>query len=160
MKHLLIALLAALALPAVAQKQISIIDDDTRKPVPYAIIADSIGQIARSSLQGIAVIPARKGEIVIVHDSYDRITCDYDSLPAVLEMHRREYTLEEVEVMGVKVEKLDIHLKGMDKVEKADANQKATGSNPFAWLSDKIFNAKERKRKAHLEKLKKILDDY
>lgn len=160
MKHLLILLFSLVAVQAMAQKQISVIDDDTHQPVAYAIIADSTGQIARTSLQGIAIVPEHKGEIIIVHDSYGRVTYDYDELPTVVEMHRRDYTLDEVEVVGVKGEKLDIHIKGMDKVEKADAAQKASGGNPFAWLSDKVFNAKERKRKAHLERLKEILDDY
>lgn len=160
MKHLCTLLFILLSLPTMAQKQLSVIDDDTGKPVPYAIIADSVGQIARTSLQGIAEVPESRGEIIIVHDSYDRVTYDYDQLPSVVRLHRRDYTLDEVEVFGVKPEKLDIHLKGLDKVDKADAKMKATGGNPLAWLSDRIFNSKERKRKARLARLKEILDDY
>lgn len=160
MKHLILFSLFILSLPLMAQKHLNVIDDETGKPVAYAIIADSIGQIARTSLMGMAEVPKREGTIIIVHDSYDRLTCDYDSLPMVVRLHRREYTLDEVEVYGVKSEELNIHLKLLTQEDVADAKHKASGGNPFAWLSDRLFNAKERKRKAHLARLKKILDDY
>lgn len=162
MRHLLISLLVFLACPAMAQKQISIIDDDTHKPIAYALIADSTGQISKSSVQGIAYIPKREGEIIIVHDSYNRVSFDYDSIPPVVEMHRRDYTLDEVEVIGSKDMKVDLEGMGikLSKEEIADAKAKAAGGNLLAGLSDKIFNAKDRKRKKHREKLKKILEDY
>lgn len=160
MKHWLTGLLLLLALPAMAQKQISVIDDDTHKPIAYAMIADSLGKIAQTSLQGIAQVPKHSGEIIIVHDSYDRVAFDYDSIPSVVKLHRREYTLDEVEVVGVKDQKIDMKGLGLDKVELADAKAKASGGNLLSWLSDKIFNRKDRKRKKHREELAKILEDY
>lgn len=158
LKPLLLSLLALLPLSMTAQKQVSVIDDDSRQPVPNAVIADSAEQIAQASVQGIAVIPRRRGKVIFVHKDYERLTIDYDSIPAVVKMHRREYTLDEVQVVAAKNMKIHFDL-GLNKVDLADAKYKASGGNPLAGISDLLFNRKERKRRKHREKLKGILDD-
>lgn len=157
MKLCVLTILAFLSLPIMAQKQVSVIDDDSRQPVANAIIADSIEEIAQTSTQGIAVVPRRKGKIIFVHKNYDRLTLDYDSIPAVVKMHRREYMLDEVEVLAKKGMTIHFDL-GLNKVDMAEAKYKASGGNPMSGLSDLLFNRKERKRRKHREKLKKILD--
>ena len=74
-----------------------------------------------------------------------------------MKMHRREYMLDEVEVLAKKGMTIHFDL-GLNKVDMADAKYKASGGNPMSGLSDLLFNRKERKRRKHREKLKKILD--
>lgn len=158
MKNVILILIAFISRPVMAQKQISVIDDDSRQPVAYAIIADSVDEIAKTSAQGITIVPRRKGKIIFVHKDYERMTLDYDSIPAVVKLHRREYMLDEVEVRAKKDMKIHFNV-GLNKVDKANAEYKASGGNPMSGLSDVIFNSKERKRRKHREKLKKILDE-
>ena len=123
MKLCVLTILAFLSLPIMAQKQVSVIDDDSRQPVTNAIIADSIEEIAQTSTQGIAVVPRRKGKIIFVHKNYDRLTLDYDSIPAVVKMHRREYMLDEVEVLAKKGMTIHFDL-GLNKVDMAESTRR------------------------------------
>lgn len=151
-----------------AQKRVSIIDDETRKPIAYAVVADSADIIARSSVQGMVVIPKREGQLIFSHESYDRLTIPYDSIPSVVKMHRRTYLIDEVEVVGQGNLTIDPHAFGSPETDPVENALQAASPNGnllgllvegVGWVLKKV-GVDLHPKETHKQKLKEILDNY
>ena len=86
--------------PIRAQQMISVIDTDTREPVPYAAFTQNGDTLAYTTLVGIAMVPKVSGVMMISCKDYKTIELNADSLPAVIHMKCLIERLNEVVVVG------------------------------------------------------------
>ena len=86
--------------PIRAQQMISVIDTDTREPVPYAAFTQNGDTLAYTTLVGIAMVPKVSGKILLACKTYKSIEINADSIPSVIRMKCLIERLQEVVVIG------------------------------------------------------------
>lgn len=130
MKQLLILLiLASFAIHLQAQQMISVIDNDTRKPVWRAFFVLDGDTIAYTSPEGIAILPKVSGKLKIVCSDYKSVIFNGDSIPNVIHLKGELKQLEEITVIGDKD-------KVKRKHEKWDDNELFKARKPKDWLGE------------------------
>lgn len=143
-----------------AQQTVSVIDKDTRDPVPRVFFIHEGDTIAYTSLQGIALVPKVSGMITLSCKDYKTIELNADSLPAVIRMKCLTEHLDEVVVIGKdskSKKKFDLPDNILLEYDLNDAYKnsgKIFASSLYKLIGYKT--KKERKRK----KLKQQLDAY
>ena len=100
MRLVLILLLISITTSIHAQQMISVIDTDTRDPVPYAAFTQNGDTLAYTTLVGIAMVPKVSGKILLTCKNYKPIELNADSIPAVIRMKCLIERLQEVVVIG------------------------------------------------------------
>ena len=100
MRPVLILLLISITTSIHAQQMISVIDTDTRDPVPYAAFTQNGDTLAYTTLVGIAMVPKVSGKILLTCKNYKPIELNADSIPAVIRMKCLIERLQEVVVIG------------------------------------------------------------
>ena len=100
MRPVLILLLISITTSIHAQQMISVIDTDTRDPVPYAAFTQNGDTLAYTTLVGIAMVPKVSGKILLTCKNYKPIELNADSIPTVIRMKCLIERLDEVVVIG------------------------------------------------------------
>ena len=100
MRPVLILLLISITTSIHAQQMISVIDTDTRAPVPYAAFTQNGDTLAYTTLVGIAMVPKVSGKILLTCKNYKPIELNADSIPVVIRMKCLIERLQEVVVIG------------------------------------------------------------
>ena len=140
---------------------ISILDIGSREPVDRAVIMQGNDTIARSTPQGLVVIPTVAGKVVFAHRDYEPVEYDYDSIPSVVKMKCAVQELDELVVLGRMPMKFDMKLGGMKLGESNLGIVKTTmqGSTmDLETVRRKLFGRTRKERKK--DKLRKNLDGY
>ncbi len=163
MKPLLILLLIFITTHIRAQQMISVIDTDTREPVPYVAFTQNGDTIAYTSLQGIALLPKVSGTLLLSNKKYKPIKVNADSIPAVIRMKCLIERLEEVVVIGdstksKKKKKFDLPDNVLLEYDLNDAYNNSGVHIPLTSIYSLIGYKPKRKRRR--DRVKKILEAY
>lgn len=143
------------------RRLISILDKDSKDPVDRAVIMQGNDTIARSTPQGLVVIPTVKGKVVFAHRDYESREFDYDSIPSVVKMRCIVQELDEIVVLGRLPIKFDMKLGGMKLGESHYGIVKTTmeGSTMnLKTVRQKLFGRTRKEKKK--DKLRKVLEEY
>lgn len=147
------------------QKIVRLLDSDTKIGIKNVTIATERDILTNTNADGMAHITAQEGKIIFAHESYDRIEMAYDSIPDIIYMERRGYTLEEVEVLGIMKPKADSNIYDSKKmkldmqlaaIKPADANLLAPIGMLIRGLSKKKKQDKRRRLEQILDKATKV----
>lgn len=160
MKQILAILISLLfVLHIRAQQMVSVIDDDTRKPVGRAFFIQSGDTIAYTSPEGIALVSKKPGKVIVTAKDYKPLELNVDSLPAVIRIRCEVESLEEIVVIGDKNKRKPKKF----KLESKDARTLVPKAGGGIGISiDAIFRAfgyRPASEKRH-ERVKKKLDAY
>ncbi len=147
--------------PIRAQQMISVIDTDTREPVPYAAFTQNGDTLAYTTLVGIAMVPKVSGKILLTCKTYKSIEINADSIPSVIRMKCLIERLDEVIVFGDSTKtkkKFDLPDNILLEYELKDAYNNRGVKIPMTELYKLIgYKPKSERRR---NRVKKKLEEY
>jgi hypothetical protein len=140
---------------------ISVIDTDTREPVPYAAFTQNGDTLAYTTLVGIAMVPKVSGKILLTCKTYKSIEINADSIPSVIRMKCLIERLDEVIVFGDSTKtkkKFDLPDNILLEYELKDAYNNRGVKIPMTELYKLIgYKPKSERRR---NRVKKKLEEY
>ena len=163
MRPVLILLLISITTSIHAQQMISVIDTDTRDPVPYAAFTQNGDTLAYTTLVGIAMVPKVSGKILLTCKNYKPIELNADSIPAVIRMKCLIERLQEVVVIGdsaniKKKKKFDLPDNILLEYDLKDAYNNMGVKSPISSIQKLIgYKPKSERRR---NRVKKNLEAY
>jgi len=161
MRPFLVLLLIFATSDIYAQRMVSVIDHDTRKPIWRAYFIHDGDTIAYTSPEGIAILPKVSGLIILTCKDYKSIEINADSIPAVINMKCLVERLEEVVVVGDSTKtkkKFDLPDNVLLEYDLKDAYNNSGVRIPMTKLYKLIgYKPKSQRRR---NRVKKKLEEY